>query len=162
MNDKFHYVTATAIVMKDGKFLILKRSIHEKAFPGKWTFPGGKLERADYENRPPSTSQQQWYNILEDLVKREVMEESGLKIKNIRYVTSLVFIRPDNIPVVTVSFVADYDGGEIVLEEDMTDYAWVTLEEAKDYDMIEGLQEELIMLDKMLEGKHVERWSRNP
>ena len=32
-----------AIIVKDGKYLIAKRADYEKAFPGLWTVPGGKL-----------------------------------------------------------------------------------------------------------------------
>ncbi|MDP6642229.1 MAG: hypothetical protein QGF74_02525 [Candidatus Nanoarchaeia archaeon] len=48
-NKKLHYVVATAIIVKNDKYIILKRSEREKAYPGKWTVPGGKLERKDYE-----------------------------------------------------------------------------------------------------------------
>lgn len=45
--NKIHYVTATVIPVRDGKFLIARRAEWEKAFPGKWTVPGGKLEVLD-------------------------------------------------------------------------------------------------------------------
>ena len=35
-------------LVKDGMYLIAKRAEWEKAFPGKWTVPGGKLEVLDY------------------------------------------------------------------------------------------------------------------
>jgi len=158
--NKTHYVAATGIVVKDGKHLITKRAEWEKAFPGKWTVPGGKLEVKDYKDRPKDTSNH-WYNILEDLLKREVKEETGVNIKNIKYLTSMTFIRPDNIPVLVISLYCDYDSGEVRLSEDMTDYAWVSLEEAKNYDLIEGIYEELEMLDKILKGEDVKKWEKN-
>ena len=40
--NKAHYVVSTAILVnKEGKFLIARRAEWEKAFPGKWTVPGG-------------------------------------------------------------------------------------------------------------------------
>ena len=45
--EKAHYVVATGIIVKDGKFLIAKRSEKEKRWPGRWTVPGGKLEKKD-------------------------------------------------------------------------------------------------------------------
>jgi len=158
--NKTHYVAATGIVVKDGKHLITKRAEWEKAFPGKWTVPGGKLEVKDYKDRPKDTSNH-WYNILEDLLKREVKEETGVNIKNIKYLTSMTFIRSDNIPVLVISLYCDYDSGEVRLSEDMTDYAWVSLEEAKNYDLIEGIYEELEMLDKILKGEDVKKWEKN-
>tara|TARA_Y100000310_G_C20702929_1_gene831730 strand:- start:10029 stop:10202 length:174 start_codon:yes stop_codon:yes gene_type:complete len=44
-----HYVVVTGILVNSqGKYLITKRAEWEKAFPGKWTVPGGKLEVLDY------------------------------------------------------------------------------------------------------------------
>lgn len=158
--NKAHYVVATGIIIKDGKFLIAKRSEKEKAFPGKWTVPGGKLEVADYKNRPVDTLSGQWYNIFESILHREALEEVGLKIKNIKYLTDLVFIRPDGIPTVVISLFADYDSGEVTLCPDLTDYKWVTLEEAKNYDLIDGIYDELEMLSAHLKGKPVGEWKR--
>ena len=104
--EKAHYVVATAIIVKDSKFLLLKRANHEKVFPGRWTVPGGKLERDDYENKPKD-SEDAWYHIGEKLVEREVMEEAGIKVKDVKYATSLVFMREDNIPVVVLSYFAN-------------------------------------------------------
>lgn len=157
--NKAHYVAATAIIIKDGKYLITKRSPHEKAFPNEWTVPGGKLETDDYIHLPKD-GHDQWYNISEILLKREVLEEVGLKIKNIRYLCDLVFIRPDHIPVMTLSYYADWASGKVVLEKDSVDFAWVTSKEAKKYQMIQGIHDELIMLDKVLAGKKIKRWRR--
>ena len=137
--NKAHYVTATAIIVKNGKFLITKRSSSEKAFPNLWTVPGGKLEKNDYIKKPKDT-EDCWYNAIENLLKREVKEETNLEIKNIKYLTSLTFIRPDNIPVVVLSFFADYHQGEVKLSQELTEHAWVTLKEAKNYELISTTQ----------------------
>jgi len=157
-----HYVSATVIVVnKEGKFLIAKRADWEKAFPGRWTVPGGKLEVLDYVLREKD-SKYQWYNILEDLSKREVEEEVALKIKNIGYVTSLVYVRDDNIPVLVISLWAEKEDedADVVLDKCMTDYKWVTLEEAKNYDLIEGIYEELEILDKKLKTGESHEWRK--
>jgi len=156
---KSHYIVATGIVIKDGKYLITKRAEWEKAFPGKWTVPGGKLEVKDYIDEKKDTSEH-WYNILEKLLKREVREETGLEIKDIKYLTSMTFIRPDEIPVLVISLYADSFEGDVKLSNDMIDYKWVSLEEAKNYDLIEGIYEELEMLDKLLKGERVEEWKK--
>ena len=49
--EKTHYVVATCILVKDGKFLIAKRAPTEKAFPNQWTVPGGTLEASDYKKK---------------------------------------------------------------------------------------------------------------
>ena len=154
---KAHYLVVTGILVKDGKFLITRRAPTEKAFPNQWTVPGGKLELKDYSTRQKDTSAH-WYNIFEDLLRREVMEEVGLEIDNIKYLTSLSYIRSDNIPTIIVSLFSDYREGYIKLCPALTEYAWVNLEEAKNYDLIEGIYEELEMLDKLLKGEKVEKW----
>ena len=157
--NKAHYVVVTGIILKDDKYLITKRAPTEKAFPNQWTVPGGKLELNDYTNRPKDTNAH-WYNIFEDLLKREVKEETGLKIRNIRYLTSLSYVRDDGIPTIIVSLYADYDEGEVKLCPALTEHAWVTLEEAKNYELIEGIYEELEMLNKVMKGEKAE-WKKN-
>ena len=146
--NKAHYVVVTAIVIKDGKFLIAKRSATEKVSPNRWTVPGGKLELNDYIKRPKDTSMH-WYNVFEEALRREVMEEAGLKIKNIKYLTSLAYMRHDGIPTVAISFFADYAGGEVKLCQDLTEYAWVSLEEAKNYDLIDGIWDEIRQVEEI-------------
>jgi 8-oxo-dGTP diphosphatase len=160
MDEKMHYVVATGIIVKNGKYLIAKRSEHEKAFPGFWTVPGGKLEPKDYKEKKQDTDAGQWYNVVEDLLRREVMEEVGLEIDKIQYLASLTFIRPDNIPTFVLSMFADYKNGEVKLGEGITDYAWVNLEEAKSYNLIPGIYEELVMLDKFLKGEKIGEWKK--
>lgn len=154
-----HYVSATVIVVKDGKYLIAQRSQEEKAFPCWWTVPGGKLKTPDYMERPKDTDQH-WYNVLEEVARREVMEEVGLEIKKLEYLTSLVYVRPDNIPSLIISFYGDHASGEVELCKDLTDYKWVTLEEAKEYQLIEGIYEEIEILDKKLKGEEVGEWKK--
>lgn len=158
--NKAHYIVATGIIIKDGKYLITKRAEWEKVFPGKWTVPGGKLEVKDYINGKKDTTEH-WYNILETLLKREVREETGLEIRNIKYLTSMTFIRPDNIPVLIISLYADYSFGDVKLSNDMTDFAWVSLEEAKNQEIIEGIYEEIEMLDKLLKGEKISEWRKD-
>jgi 8-oxo-dGTP pyrophosphatase MutT (NUDIX family) len=157
---KAHYVSVTGILVKDNKYLITKRAEWEKAFLGRWSVPGGKLEVKDYSSREKDTAFH-WYNVFENLLKREVKEETGLEIENIGYVTSMVYIRDDNIPCIIVSLFAYPKPGEILLDKSLTEYAWVSLEEAKNYDLIEGIYDELVILDKFLKtGKNMS-WQKN-
>ncbi|SFU77391.1 NAD(+) diphosphatase [Xenorhabdus koppenhoeferi] len=50
---------------------------------------------------------------LEEAVHREVMEESGIKICNLRYVASQPWPFPNSL---MVGFLADYDSGEITID----------------------------------------------
>jgi len=156
---KAHYLVVTGILVRDGKFLITKRAPFEKAFPNLWTVPGGKLEMDDYAKRPKDTTAH-WYNVFESVLKREILEEVGLAVKDIKYLTSLSYIRPDSIPTVIVSLFAEPDGREVKLCPALTEYAWVTLEEAKKYELIEGIYEELEMLDRVLKGGQAGVWGK--
>ncbi|MEK7582531.1 MAG: NUDIX domain-containing protein, partial [Patescibacteria group bacterium] len=141
---KLFKVVITAIVVKDGKYLVLQRAAWEKKFPSRWTVPGGKLDTEDYIHLPKDTPDY-WYNVLERTLRREVKEEAGIEISNIRYVTSLADAREGDDPSLVISCLADYASGEVVLDESMTEFRWVNLEEAKDVDLIEGIYEELEM-----------------
>jgi len=158
MDEKAHYIVVTGIVIKDGKYLIARRSLEEAAFPGLWTVPGGKLKRSDYENSAKDTSDH-WYNVLEKLLQREAEEEVGLKIKNIRYLLSLAYIRSDNMPTLIISLFCDYASGEVKLAKDLIEYAWANLEDLKNYELVPGLREEIELVDKALKKEKYRAWS---
>ncbi len=50
---------------------------------------------------------------LEECVQREVMEETGIRVNNIRYVKSQPWPFPDSL---MIGFTAEYAGGEIVID----------------------------------------------
>ena len=158
-NQLLHEVVITAIVVKDGRFLVTKRSAAKRRFANRWTVPGGKLESDDYVNLPKDT-EDYWYNVLEKVLRREVKEEVGIDIKNIEYVTSLATVHVDGAPSLVISCVADWEGGEVVLQEEECDeFAWVTIEEAKGYDLLDGIYDELVMAQNLIDGVRGE-WKR--
>ena len=152
---RLHFVTVTGIVARkddDGlvRFLIAKRAPTEKAFPDKWTVPGGKLVLTEYQNLPrTSPNHLQWYNVVDWVLKKEILEEVNVEIEKPKYLTDLVFIRPDGYPVVTLSYWCMYKSGEAKPGKDLTEVAWVTAEEAKKYDLIDGIAEEIADVAKI-------------
>ena len=59
---------------------------------------------------------------LEQTVAREVMEESGIKVKNLRYVSSQPWPFPQSL---MMAFMADYDSGEINIDpKELLDANW--------------------------------------
>ena len=83
------------IVLKDGKVLLGKRRGAHGA--GSWSFPGGHLE---------------FNEKLEDCARREVWEETGINIKNIRLgrFTNDIF-ESEGKHYVTLFLVADWESG---------------------------------------------------
>ncbi|MDO8452158.1 MAG: NUDIX domain-containing protein [bacterium] len=145
-----HYIAITAIIRKGGKYLITKRSPKERAFPNMWTVPGGRIDARDYI-KTPKTTDSGWYYEVERTLKREIREEVNLEVSNVMYLLDLTFVRPEGIPTVVLSFYADYKSGKVKLAED-TEFAWVTPKEAKKYDLIAGIYEEIVMAEKLNNG----------
>ena len=90
-------------VFKDGKFLMGKR--RNAHGDGTWSIPGGHLEFGES---------------FEDTAIREVKEETGLKIKNVRFgaVTNDVFEAEDK-HYVTIWVLSDWESGtEEITEPD--------------------------------------------
>jgi len=48
----------------------------------------------------------------------------------------IVFIIPDGTPAIIFSFFAKYVSGKVKLDEDATDFKWVTVKEAQSLDFI--------------------------
>jgi len=158
-NQYLHEVAITAIIVKDGKYLITRRAANKKRFPGMWTVPGGKMETSDYLKLPKDT-EFYWYNVLERTLRREIKEEVGIEIDNIEYITSLATVHNDGSPSLVISCAADYVLGEVKLQlEENDEFAWVSLEEAKNYKLLDGIFDEMAMVEKKRKGKK-EEWRR--
>lgn len=85
------------IIVKNGKVLLGKRKNSGGA--GTYGLPGGHLEF----NESP-----------EECIKREVLEETNLKIKNIRFITYTNDLFKDTRRhYLNLHFIADYDSGEL-------------------------------------------------
>lgn len=75
----------------------------------------------------------------------------GLEIKKPEYLCDLVFIGPTGIPVLTLSYWAEHKKGKVELKDkSLVDYAWVLVKEAKKFDLIDGIWDELKMVDSLL------------
>lgn len=154
--DLHRIVTTTIIYRKrksDFEFLVTKRAPHKKAFPNKWTVPGGGLETDDYINLKPTTKEGHWYNALNNSIVREIKEEVNVKISKPELLVDMTFIRGDGVPVIIFSYYAKYISGQIKLDEDATDFKWVTVKEAKKYDLIDGIWGEIRDVEKILKSR---------
>jgi 8-oxo-dGTP pyrophosphatase MutT (NUDIX family) len=152
--NKLFYVVVTGVIFhpKLKKCLILKRSQKETAHPGLWGVVGGKLEWADLINNPPTRQNfaiKDWEGLIEKLLIREAKEESGLDIGNLKYLDSVVFLRPDNVPVVCFKYAVKYKKGNVVVAPEFDEYAWVDSKEVRKYQCIEGIKEEVAKTIKL-------------
>jgi 8-oxo-dGTP pyrophosphatase MutT (NUDIX family) len=132
-------VAVTAIIKRaDGRMLITKRSSSKKKWPDKWTVPGGQVEDKDFLGTPTAINNQ-WYNTLENAVRRECLEETGIEVEGIKFLCDIA------VPgCIIISFTATAKTDQVTLQQDeCSDYAWVTAEEAEGYDLIDGILNEL-------------------
>mgnify|MGYP001090895803 CR=1 FL=1 len=117
---------ASAIIFDDAhqKVLLTKRADN-----GRWCLPGGGMD--------PGES-------IEETCVREVLEETGLKVRVIRLVgvytsPDLIIEYPDGnlIQPVAFSFEAEVTGGELALSDETTAYGYFTLNEIDSLDFME-------------------------
>ena len=148
--DKLFYFVANVVVYRenDGRCLVLKRSEKEKVHPGKYCVPGGKLEWGQLDITRPTRLNGDvldFEDAVEELLAREAKEEAGIDIeKDLKYINSVAFIRPDEIPVILVKFAVKYKNGEVKIEDGaFIDHAWVNEAEVKNYECIKGIPEEI-------------------
>lgn len=116
-----YIISVEAVVVKGNQFLIIRRGPGEEFMPGILTLPGGGLEGAG--DIP---------NVVEDNVKREVLEETGVTISDeMEYLESKLFSYKDQ-NVVDLVFLCYYHSGELALQdpEEVADVMWMTYEEA--------------------------------
>lgn len=147
-SNKLFYVVVTGVIYHPlkKKCLILQRSRSEKAHPSLWGVVGGKLEWEDMQKNKPSRQNHDvldWEDLIEKLLKREAYEESGVEVSGFKYLDNVVYLRPDNIPVVCIKFAVKFKSGKVKLAPEFDDFAWVDEREVKKYKCIEGIANEI-------------------
>lgn len=102
------------MIWKDGKILLGKR--RGKHGTGEYSCPGGHLE---------------FEESFEECVIKETMEEAGIEIKNIKFLSVANILKHENRQDVQVNFTADWDNGEVVdnPNEKIGDWEWFPIEE---------------------------------
>jgi 8-oxo-dGTP diphosphatase len=108
-----------AVVMKDGKILLVKRGVDPNK--GLWAIPGGSLKLGE---------------TLQEGAEREIMEETGITIRAKEPVYSFDFFERDGdgrirFHYVIVDMMADYIGGEVQGADDALEARWVSQDELK-------------------------------
>ncbi|WP_282142535.1 NUDIX hydrolase [Cytobacillus oceanisediminis] len=114
-------VNVEGAIRKNDKWLIIERSKKEEHAGGLLSLVGGKV---DIEGGSS--------NILERTVKREILEEVGVKVKDsLTYVNSTSFVTDTGQNVVDVVFLCEYESGEAlpIIPDEVEKVSWLTSEE---------------------------------
>lgn len=106
-----------ALIERDGKYLIARRSTGSSDVLGKWEFPGGKVEENEDESHA---------------VERKIMEEFELEVKAVKFLVNNVCEYPDR-KIDLRLYKCDYVKGDFKLH-DHSDYKFVSKDEIKFYD----------------------------
>ena len=110
-----------ALIYKDGKVLIAKRSTGDENVFGKWEFPGGKVEIGESD---------------EFAIEREIKEEFELDIKAQKFLVNNICEYP-NKTVNLKLYKCEYINGEFKLH-DHSEYKWIEVQKLLDYDLAEA------------------------
>jgi len=113
-------VTA-AVIERGGRILIAKRPKH-KVYPGKWEFPGGKIEKGETP---------------ENCLKREIREELGTESLIERPLLVWDYQYPDGKKYRFYSFVCRplEDNLQMLVHEEL---AWVSPDDLKNFDLLDA------------------------
>ena len=106
-----------ALIKKNNKYLIARRSTGSKEMLGKWEFPGGKVESEETE---------------EHAIEREIKEEFDMDIKALRFLTSSKCEYPSKTIDLRL-YECKYLSGEFHLH-DHSEYKFVNKNELLEYD----------------------------
>ena len=127
-----------ALIMKDGKCLIARRS-KEDHLIGKWEFPGGRRVGLEDEKKT---------------LKSAINEVLGIETNIKDYITHSICEYPGHIVDLKL-YECDYISGDFQLNIH-SEYKWVNIEELLDYDLADAD----VILSKFLIKKYIEE-SRN-
>lgn len=121
------------LIKKDNKYLLLKRSDHDKDDPGCWDLPGGGID---------------WGEQPQEAAVRETKEEAGLEIK-VTQILSLQGMQYGGKWSIESIAEGEYLLGEVSLSEEHSESKWVTREE---FYAIEPKGEHLVVIAKTLKN----------
>ena len=112
--------TIECFIKKDDKYLMLHRNPDKKIMPNVWMAPGGHREFGEG---------------LFECAHREILEETGLTIKNLRLkAAGNAYVKDLNSEFDFHFIFADYAGGTLKPNPADGEFVWVTVEEIKKLD----------------------------
>ena len=118
MDNETFTVPQKALIMDGDRILIVRRSPESFKYPDCWDLPGGRLQIGE--------------NPAHGL-KREVMEETGLRIEVGKPLFTFHEV-VNNIPLFFVVYQCEMVSGEIRLSANRTEFKWATRYEILEYE----------------------------
>lgn len=106
-------VAAKGIVLHRGKALLIRRSAYDETAVGTWEFSGGKLEFGEE---------------LEDCLRREIREETGLAVQVEELLYANTFLTHPWRQVVVVNYLCGSAEEKVTLSREHTDFVWADKE----------------------------------
>jgi 8-oxo-dGTP pyrophosphatase MutT (NUDIX family) len=115
-----YVVNTEGLVVRDGRYLMLVRGEGESQAPGALAAPGGKVEYGDSLD-----------GILEATLRREILEETGVKAGDMAYVRSSQFNLDTGEPVLGVAFLCKFESGQARVADpgEVSEVLWLTARE---------------------------------
>ncbi|KXK27460.1 MAG: NADH pyrophosphatase [candidate division WS6 bacterium OLB20] len=125
MNTDVTITTVGVIYDTEGRLLVTKRAAQEDHAAGVYSYPGGKLE---YDG---SSDGRDTMFILEDNLRKEIKEETGIETGELTYLSSHAFVKESGSKVVIVAYAAEYVAGEALAVEasEVSEVRWISRDE---------------------------------
>lgn len=122
--------TVGAIIFNpDNKILLCK----SHKWDNKYVIPGGHIELGEK---------------MEESLKREILEETGLKIYDIKLISLKESIYSNTFHVkkhfIFIDYICRTDSYDVILNEEAQEYRWVSLDEIENYEL-GGFTKELLL-----------------
>ena len=122
-----HAIAVKVQIWRDGKILIIRRAADDDYYAGYWDVPGGSLHNGE---------------TIDDGLRRETREETGLEVSRIRPLTTWSHGEGDGFEL-GLSFLATSETDAVTLSEEHTGFAWIEPDSIADYDFPPNLAKEI-------------------
>ena len=132
---KTYFVVTGVVQNTDGKILLLRKSMNDRVYPGKWSFCSGYVKE---------------FEAGEDSVLREIEEETGLKAAIIQGGKTMEIIDDEKQRRwIVACYLCAVSSPDVRLCHENSEFRWVPPAEIANFDMVPGLEKDLKALGVM-------------
>jgi 8-oxo-dGTP diphosphatase len=123
------YPGIKAIVLKNNKVLVMRRSMEEDHAQGLWDTPGGAIDFAEDHKV---------------CLLREVLEEAGIDIEIIKPLRVWSYFKNPDTQIIGVTMLCRYKSGEVKLSEEHTEFKWIDPEKILNMETTDGIRKDVL------------------